>query len=163
MHKGIIASLVVIVILGLGIYLFTNTKNPEVKTNTTTTKTQQTTKTSTTTTKNTQPSIDGEVNTYKPPVVTDTTSPTKPATNYGISIVNFAFSPAVLNIKKGDTVMWTNTDSAPHTVTGDSTSGPHSGTMKQGDSYSFIFNTTGTFTYHCQIHPMMTAKVIVVN
>ena len=30
-----------------------------------------------------------------------------------ISIVNFSFDPKSLNIKKGDSVVWTNEDSAP--------------------------------------------------
>src|SRR3954447_3752369 len=36
----------------------------------------------------------------------------------GVTIQNFAFSPATIDINAGDTVTWTNRDSAPHTATG---------------------------------------------
>src|SRR5690348_5424713 len=39
-----------------------------------------------------------------------------------VKISNYAFNPAKLTVAVGDTVVWTNTDSAPHTVT--SSSGP---------------------------------------
>ena len=65
---------------------------------------------------------------------------------------------AKMSIKKGDMVVWTNKDSAPHTVTGD---GLNSGTLSGGQTYSFAFNTAGTFSYKCNFHPSMTGKVIV--
>ena len=84
-----------------------------------------------------------------------------------IMIKDFAFSPAVLTIKKGDTVTWINEDSAPHKVASDpypahtDLPGLVSGALAQGDSYSFTFSQTGTFGYHCHLHPSMTGKVIV--
>ncbi|WP_089612118.1 plastocyanin/azurin family copper-binding protein [Dehalobacterium formicoaceticum] len=33
--------------------------------------------------------------------------------------------------------------------------------MGIGASYSYTFNETGTFEYHCSPHPFMTGKVIV--
>jgi plastocyanin len=47
-----------------------------------------------------------------------------------------------------------------HTVTGDN-GGPSSQPLATGQSYSFTFNTAGTFAYHCSIHPSMTGMVIV--
>lgn len=75
-------------------------------------------------------------------------------------ISNFAFQPAVLQIKKGTTVTWTNQDTAPHTVTGDF-SGPASGLLQKGQTYSYTFNTMGAFPYHCIPHPGMRGTVIV--
>ncbi|MBI3589497.1 MAG: cupredoxin domain-containing protein [Candidatus Liptonbacteria bacterium] len=86
------------------------------------------------------------------PVVTPTT--------YNVSIQGFAFNQKSINVKKGDTVVWTNKDSAPHTVTGNN-GGPASGTLNSGGTYSFTFNGTGTFDYHCAIHPYMTGSVVV--
>lgn len=96
----------------------------------------------------------------------DTTSPgnsnqSNTAQGEAVAIESFAYSPATLTVKKGTTVTWTNKDSAPHTVTVDSGSGPASGNMSKGDTYSFTFNDVGTFNYHCKIHPSMTAKVVV--
>jgi len=79
-----------------------------------------------------------------------------------VSIQSFAFSPKTLTIKAGDTVTWTNMDSASHTVTSDPGSSElGSGNLPNGQSYSHTFTQPGTYTYHCAIHPSMTATVIV--
>lgn len=82
-----------------------------------------------------------------------------PSSN-AVSIQNFAFSPATLTVKTGSTVTWTNLDSAPHTVTSDS-GAFGSGQLANGGSFSYTFNTAGTFDYHCSNHPSMKAKIIV--
>jgi amicyanin len=86
-------------------------------------------------------------------------SPT--GTTYNIAISGFSFSPASLSIKAGDTVIWTNQDSVPHTVTSDSGSELNSPTFGKGKTYSHTFTTTGTYNYHCTIHPNMKATIIV--
>jgi plastocyanin len=77
-----------------------------------------------------------------------------------VSIVDFAFQPASIEVATGGTVTWTNTGQAPHTVTADDGSFD-SGTLAPGATFSQTFATAGTFTYHCNIHPQMTATVIV--
>jgi len=77
-----------------------------------------------------------------------------------VSMQNFAFSPAEITIKKGDTVKWTNLDSVAHTVTSDDGEFD-SGLLGQNASWSRTFNEAGTFEYHCTPHPNMTAKIIV--
>ncbi len=79
---------------------------------------------------------------------------------HGITIQNFAFAQPSITIKKGDSITWSNRDSAPHTVTGDN-GGPSSPTINPGQSYSFTFNTVGTFKYHCSFHPSMLGTVVV--
>jgi plastocyanin len=37
----------------------------------------------------------------------------------------------------------------------------HSSTLAPGDFFSPIFHITGTFAYHCEIHPTMTGTVTV--
>ncbi len=93
------------------------------------------------------------------PTLTPTPSPT-PKT-YTISIASFAFSQSSLTINKGDKVIWTNNDNAPHTVTSDSGSELNSDTLSTGDKYEHTFNSAGTFNYYCTIHPSMKGKVIV--
>lgn len=80
--------------------------------------------------------------------------------NYTINIQNFAFGPAQLTIKKGDSVTWTNLDSVAHTATSD-TGIFDSGALGKNASWSRTFSEAGTFTYHCSPHPYMTAKIIV--
>jgi plastocyanin len=77
-----------------------------------------------------------------------------------IAIAGFAFDPAEIEVKVGTTITWTNNDSAPHTVTGNDRSFD-SGRMEQGQTFSFTFDTAGTFEYFCEYHPGMTAVVVV--
>jgi plastocyanin len=77
-----------------------------------------------------------------------------------VTIAGFAFSPAALTIEAGTTVTWTNQDSATHTATADDGSFD-TGNIAQGQSVSITFDTPGTFTYHCSIHPNMVASITV--
>lgn len=78
-----------------------------------------------------------------------------------VTIKDFAFSPTTIKVKKGTKVTWTNQDSTAHTVTATSGGGFDSGSIAQGASFSFTFNTTGTFSYKCSFHPDMMGTVIV--
>ena len=65
---------------------------------------------------------------------------------YSVNIANFAFSPTPAQISQGDKVVWTNQDNAPHRIIGP---GFDSGVIGNGQSYSFTFNTAGTYDYVC--------------
>ncbi|MBI4043811.1 MAG: cupredoxin domain-containing protein [Candidatus Diapherotrites archaeon] len=75
-------------------------------------------------------------------------------------IANFSFLPQTSVISKGQTVKWANQDQALHTVTFDG-SGFGSGILEKGGEYVHTFNMTGTFPYHCALHPFMQGTVIV--
>ena len=77
-----------------------------------------------------------------------------------VSIVDFAFQPASVELATGGTVTWTNTGQAPHTVTADDGSFD-SGTLSPGATFSQTFGTAGTFTYACAFHPSMMATITV--
>ena len=77
-----------------------------------------------------------------------------------VTIQNFAFGPATLEVAAGTTVTWTNQDSTGHTVTADDGSFD-SKTITSGQTFSQAFPTAGTFTYHCSIHKTMTATITV--
>jgi len=82
------------------------------------------------------------------------------ATTHNVSIVDFQFIPQTDTVTVGDTVRWTNNGAVPHTST--SNSGVwNSGTLSPGQSFSFQFNSTGSFPYHCAIHPSMTGTIVV--
>ena len=87
-------------------------------------------------------------------------SPTHSAHFHAASIQNFAFSPSSLSISVGDTVLWTNNDSALHTVTSD-TGSELNGQLSPGLTYQHIFMAAGSFPYHCNIHPSMHGSVTV--
>ncbi|GAP14362.1 uncharacterized protein conserved in bacteria [Longilinea arvoryzae] len=81
--------------------------------------------------------------------------------NIAISIANFQFSPNNLIVHVGTTVTWTNSDSAPHTITADDGSFS-SGTLNQGGTFAFTFTKEGSFTYYCANHTNMIASITVV-
>jgi plastocyanin len=77
-----------------------------------------------------------------------------------VKIAGFAFGPQTLGAKVGESVTWTNEDGATHTVTADD-GAFDSGNLAGGRTFSFAFDTAGTFGYHCNIHRSMTGKVTV--
>lgn len=77
-----------------------------------------------------------------------------------VTIENFKFDPENVRISVGDTIKWTNLDSAPHTATANNEQFD-SGTLNKDGTFSFTFEETGTFDYICTIHPYMKANVIV--
>jgi plastocyanin len=79
-----------------------------------------------------------------------------------VAIVDFAFAPATLEIQVGDTVTWTNQDTAPHTATAED-GAFDSGTMAQGASFSHTFSAAGTFPYRCDFHSNMEGTITVVE
>jgi len=79
-------------------------------------------------------------------------------TGSNVTMENFAFNPSELKVKVGDTVTWTNMDSATHDVKSDLF---QSDSLKKGDSFSFTFDTAGTYEYICSFHPSMKGTIIV--
>ncbi len=97
------------------------------------------------------------------PTATPTGAPTATPTpgTAAVSIANLSFQPSSLEVKAGTTVTWTNNDNTVHTVT--SNSGAFdSGNLAVGSTFSFTFTQTGSFSYHCNIHPSMTGTITVV-
>ena len=76
------------------------------------------------------------------------------------SLGNRAYTPDQLTVASGTTVTWMNTDSVSHTSTSD-VSGWDSGIVAPGKQFSFTFQSAGTFSYHCAIHPGMVGKITV--
>jgi len=80
-----------------------------------------------------------------------------------ISIILKTFQPSTLTINAGDTVTWTVTQaiSDSHSVTSGSYKDAHPGTefdsgiklKNNGDTFSHLFTTAGTFPFFCQVHP----------
>ena len=76
----------------------------------------------------------------------------------GVTIVDFAFSPAYVAIPAGSTVTWYNAGAAPHTAT--SNSGAFaSGVLGAGGAFSATLWTPGAYGYFCEIHPGMVGTV----
>lgn len=101
--------------------------------------------------------------TPQPTTAVAPTSPPATVTQIVMSEQNhkYFFSPSTVTITKGSRVVWVNKSDAPHTVTSDTGAFAGSGTLTTNQTFSMIFNTAGTFTYHCAIHPYMQATIIV--
>jgi plastocyanin len=77
---------------------------------------------------------------------------------------NLAFSPVAIHVKVGQTISWTNEDTASHNVTW--VSGPKfASSALLGNGQSFALKVTkadvGVIHYFCSIHPFMKATIVV--
>jgi plastocyanin len=94
-----------------------------------------------------------EVDPPNKPLATRVTTPVS-----HVSIQSIQFSPARLEIKKGEVVEWKNDDLIPHTATSPEFD---SGALKSGQSWRHTFTKAGEFPYICTFHPQMKGVVIV--
>ena len=83
----------------------------------------------------------------------------KPA-KVAVTIDNFNFAPATLTVAVGTTVVWTNRDDVPHTVTSTDKKFK-SRALDTDERFSFTFSAAGTYNYFCSLHPHMTGTIIV--
>ncbi|HEX4186531.1 MAG TPA: plastocyanin/azurin family copper-binding protein [Solirubrobacteraceae bacterium] len=81
------------------------------------------------------------------------------ARTHTVTLQEFRFHPATLNINHGDTVKWVWRDQVEHNVTFRT---QHSRTQVSG-TYTVRFARRGTFNYHCTIHVEegMRGKIVV--
>jgi plastocyanin len=82
------------------------------------------------------------------------------------TLLDKAYSPNPISIFAGDSVVWTNKDTAAHTITsGSSTSGSNglfdSGILAPNKTFAHTFDKSGDFSYYCMLHPSMVGKVSV--
>jgi plastocyanin len=85
---------------------------------------------------------------------------TSTASQNSVAIQNYAFSPSTLMIQKGANVRWKNDDSVQHSVVSDS-SAFSSPLLNKGETYTYQFNNSGSFSYHCVPHTYMKGTIVV--
>jgi len=95
---------------------------------------------------------------------TGTISISPGASTPGCDKTNECFIPSDVTIKVGETVIWSNDDTAAHTVTsGNPTDGPDgtfdSSLFMAGTTFSNTFDKAGEYNYFCMVHPWMTGKI----
>jgi plastocyanin len=97
-----------------------------------------------------------------PTTASQTTATTGTAGGGGTTVTmkQFAFNPASVTVKVGDTVTWENQDGVAHDVIAADGSFK-SAEFGQGKTFSFTFTKAGTYKYSCKIHPGMDGTVIV--
>ena len=79
-------------------------------------------------------------------------------TEHLVEITDFAFVPATLEVREGDTITWINRDIAPHTATANDGSWD-TGFLGLGEQGSLVVSADMLTGYYCQYHPMMKAKL----
>ena len=78
-----------------------------------------------------------------------------------VTIADLAYAPADVEVAAGGSVTWTNDEDVPHTVTFDDDAVAGSEELNQGDEFSATFETAGSYSYVCAIHPDMKGTVTV--
>jgi plastocyanin len=77
-----------------------------------------------------------------------------------VRIEGMKFVPDRLEVAAGDTVVWTNKDLVPHTVTA-SAAKIESGELSPGKSFRFVAKKRGEMPYICRLHPVMKGTLVV--
>ena len=95
--------------------------------------------------------------TTAPPPTTDAPPATSAPADQIVTIGDLFFRPSSLNISVGQSVSFQNNGDLPHTSTSGTPSARsdlwHSGTLSSGESFVVTFDSAGTFSYFCAIHP----------
>ena len=79
-----------------------------------------------------------------------------------VTIKNFVFEPALIKVSAGDTLVFVNEDTAPHTAT-DVGGVFDTGNIASGESGRITIADAGTYEYFCEIHPNMKGRIVVVE
>ena len=89
------------------------------------------------------------------------------------TLTDTSYSPNPIEVTVGQTVVWTNDDSAFHTVTSGSAGAPDVGKAfdsglagptaltSKGKTFEHKFDTAGEYPYFCTLHPAMVGTVMV--
>lgn len=76
---------------------------------------------------------------------------------------NLAFTPATTSVGVGLVLQWKNTGQIMHTITFESGNASclTDVSFNGGGTWDVTFKQTGTYAYHCTIHPQMTGVITV--
>lgn len=87
-----------------------------------------------------------------------------------VTITERGVAPPTVSVKKGESITWTNQDTAQHKLVITSPNPPRElegfgsdEPMAQGDSYSFTFEAKGSFTYQDPTNPQKIQGTIIVE
>ena len=87
-------------------------------------------------------------------------TPTPAAGVVYVTEKDFQFDPPTITVAAGTKVVWTNKGPTIHTIA-DRAGTWGSDVLQPGDTFSHVFTTPGTYTYHCTLHALMDGTVIV--
>jgi plastocyanin len=78
------------------------------------------------------------------------------AAEHRVVIDGMKFTPQVVQVRKGDTIVWENRDMFVHNVTA---AGIRSGDLQPGKTWRWVVPATMSFDYLCTLHPVMKGRV----
>lgn len=78
-----------------------------------------------------------------------------------VTISLMKFNPEILNVKKGDTVIWINKGLVDHTVKSYQDNKFYSDTLAPGNTWKWV--VTDSAAYYCTIHPAVMKGKLVLN
>ncbi len=86
-----------------------------------------------------------------------------PAMAADVSVPDYLFSPADLEIAVGETVTWTFSDDVSHSTKAERGQAEkwNSGLKSAGEAFPYTFTRPGKFNYICEPHPFMKASITV--
>jgi Icc protein len=84
-----------------------------------------------------------------------------PAQRGTVSIANFAFTPKIIEIARGERVTWKNDDDVPHRIQSSDGKFDPSSVLDTKGSYDITLSQSGQYPYFCSIHPTMTGSIVV--
>jgi plastocyanin len=79
---------------------------------------------------------------------------------HAVRIEGMRFVPERIEVAAGDTIVWTNKDIVPHTVTA-AEAKVESGELQTGKSFKFVARKKGEMPYLCRVHPVMHGVLVV--
>jgi len=77
-----------------------------------------------------------------------------------VAIEGMKFVPDRIEVAAGDTIVWTNKDFLPHTVTA-AQAKVESGDLAPNKTFEFVARNKGEMKYICRLHPVMQGVVVV--
>jgi plastocyanin len=86
---------------------------------------------------------------------------TNPCNLLTVTIKGGVYSPNPVMVKVGQSVNWLNSDSFAHTATDPGVFDTGSIAPTSAADAPVVFNTVGTFNYHCTLHANETASIVV--
>jgi len=81
-------------------------------------------------------------------------------TTHAVRIEGMKFVPERVEVAAGDTIVWTNKDIVPHSVTA-AEAKVESGELQTGKSFKLVARKPGEIDYICRLHPVMKGVIVV--
>jgi plastocyanin len=89
------------------------------------------------------------------------TTPVEAGGTVEISMKGFQFDPTSVTAKVGQTVKWTNDDTADHNVVATEGENFKSDNFGKGGTFEYKLDKAGTISYVCTLHSNMKATITV--